>query len=156
MIEIKIPGFKEFKFQYLVLDFNGTIAADGEILPGVKEKLRDLSAELEIIVLTADTFGRAAEKLKGLPLKLEIIPKENQKEYKGTFVKDLGGENVFAIGNGFNDIEMLKNAGVGVVLVQKEGASSQAVIAADIVSYSIVCSLGFLLKPKRLIATLRR
>ena len=39
MIKVSIPGFKSLSLKYLVLDYNGTIAIDGALVPGVK-KLR--------------------------------------------------------------------------------------------------------------------
>lgn len=156
MIEIDIIGYKKFTFEYLVLDYNGTLSADGKLLPGVTEKLRELAGKINIYVITADTFGNVAKELRGLPVTLEIIPQENQLQFKADFVKSLGSDNVFAIGNGFNDAEMLEAAGIGVALIQKEGAARKATESADILSYSIVCSLSYLLYPKRLIATLRR
>ena len=34
MIEIDIPGYRTFRFQHLVLDVNGTIAKDGQLIAG--------------------------------------------------------------------------------------------------------------------------
>ena len=36
MIKIEIPNYKTLELEYLVLDYNGTIALDGEILDAVK------------------------------------------------------------------------------------------------------------------------
>jgi len=43
MIKINIPGKNEFEIKFLILDYNGTLALDGLPLPGVKEKLAELS-----------------------------------------------------------------------------------------------------------------
>ncbi|GAI98581.1 unnamed protein product [marine sediment metagenome] len=48
MIDIAIPGTGELKIKQLVLDLNGTIAMDGEIIDGVAEKLDQLSRLLDI------------------------------------------------------------------------------------------------------------
>ena len=39
MIEIDIPGFGILRLEHLVLDYNGTIAVDGQPVQGVKERL---------------------------------------------------------------------------------------------------------------------
>ncbi|HDS06024.1 MAG TPA: ATPase P, partial [Bacteroides sp.] len=57
MIEIEIPGYKTIHAEHLVLDFNGTLAVDGHLIDGVADQLFRLSADLEVHVLTADTFG---------------------------------------------------------------------------------------------------
>ena len=36
---IEIPGYKTLDLDYLVLDYNGTIAVDGLIPPAIKERL---------------------------------------------------------------------------------------------------------------------
>ena len=43
MLEIAAPGVESLWFDHLVTDFNGTLALDGELLPGVKEALCSLS-----------------------------------------------------------------------------------------------------------------
>ncbi|KAA3658736.1 MAG: ATPase P, partial [Chloroflexi bacterium] len=35
MIEVNIPDFGQLALDYLVLDFNGTLAVDGRLLPTV-------------------------------------------------------------------------------------------------------------------------
>jgi soluble P-type ATPase len=51
MIEVTIPGYKTLQFKHLVLDYNGTLAVDGELLPGVKEALKGLSEELQVHIM---------------------------------------------------------------------------------------------------------
>ena len=74
MIKIEIPNYKTLELKYLVLDYNGTIALDGEIRKTVKEQLLKLSENLEIYVLTADTHGTAKQMCEGLPLKIQTFP----------------------------------------------------------------------------------
>jgi soluble P-type ATPase len=65
VIAVDIPGYKRLRVRHLVLDYNGTLALDGRLLPGVAEALRRLHRTLEIHVLTADTFGTAAVSFAG-------------------------------------------------------------------------------------------
>ncbi|MFA4886376.1 MAG: ATPase P, partial [Desulfotomaculaceae bacterium] len=60
MLNIEIPGKEKLTIKNIVLDFNGTIALDGVLLPGVQEKLNALAVGLNIYILTADTFGTAS------------------------------------------------------------------------------------------------
>ena len=57
MIRIEIPGFKTVEIDNLVLDFNGTIALDGNLVDGVDGRLVSLSHLVNIHIVTADTFG---------------------------------------------------------------------------------------------------
>lgn len=58
-MNIQIPGYKTLDLSFLVLDYNGTIAVDGQIPPEVREALVRLSKDFQIHVLTADTHGTA-------------------------------------------------------------------------------------------------
>jgi hypothetical protein len=72
-MELAIPGFGRLSLEHLVLDYNGTLAVDGKLLPGVKARLARLSGMLRIHVVTADTFGKARAGLRGLDCRLEIL-----------------------------------------------------------------------------------
>ena len=155
MIALTIPGFGALTLEHLVLDYNGTLAVDGRLLPGVRDALAALAEELVIHVITADTFGLAGTELAGLPVNITIIPQEAQADAKLAYVEHLGAQRVFAVGNGRNDRKMLAAAAVGVALAQAEGAAAETIAAADIVATGILDGLGLLRNTKRLTATLR-
>ena len=155
MIEVTIPGYKTLQFKHLVLDYNGTLAVDGELLPGVKEALKGLSDELQVHILTADTFGKVRSRIEGIPCELSILPLENQDTGKLDYVKGLGAQHTVCIGNGRNDRLMLKEAGLGIAVILEEGVATETLVAADIVCISILSALELLTNPLRLTATLR-
>ena len=155
MLAIEIPGFGDLKLQHLVLDYNGTLAIDGKLIPGVREVLIALATQIEIHVVTADTYGCVAGELSGMPVKITIIPFESQADAKLAYVKELGTQRVCAVGNGRNDRKMLAAAAVGIAVVQQEAGAGEALTAAAVVATNIHDALGLLRRPKRLIATLR-
>ena len=155
MLEIEIPGFKRLSLSNLVLDYNGTLACDGNLIAGVRERLELLSKRLGIYVLTEDTFGGVGKELAALPCRVSVIPPQNQALAKAETIRDLGPERCVAIGNGRNDQAMLKEAALGIAVVQTEGASIEAVLSADVLSRNIIEALDLLLNPLRLTATLR-
>jgi P-type E1-E2 ATPase len=155
MITVDIPGFGELHLEHLVLDYNGTLAMDGALLPGVVEAIHALAGTIHIHVVTADTYGVAAERLAGLPVDLAIIPATNQTVHKSAFIERLQADRVCAIGNGRNDRKMLEAAAIGIALIQGEGGAVETLKAADIVAIDILDAFGLLQHPKRLIATLR-
>ena len=155
MLRISVPGFKELQLDYLVLDYNGTLACDGEILEGVLPSLDALAKDLEIHVVTADTFGKVQSRMETSPCKLVVLPQENQDLGKLKYVEQLGGERVVAIGNGRNDRLMLKRAALGIAVVQEEGAAAETMLAADVVCPNIRAAMHLLRNPLRLTATLR-
>lgn len=156
MLQIHIPGDeRSMDLSHLVLDYNGTVACDGELISGVKERLETLSAHLEIHILTADTFGSVHETLAGISCRLSIIPREEQAQAKLRYVDQLGLASSVCVGNGRNDELMLREAVLGIAVVQTEGAAMSAILAADVVTFSILDALDLLLHPLRLMATLR-
>lgn len=155
MLEIAVPGYKNLTLSHLVLDYNGTIACDGSLLAGVAARLATLSGDMEIHVLTADTFGTVKEQLAPVNCRLTVIPKGDQAGAKRNRVRELGAGECVGIGNGRNDSLMLQEAALGIAVVQREGAAVAAVTAADIVVCDILDALDLLLHPLRLTATLR-
>lgn len=155
MIELNIPGFGDLSLEHLVLDYNGTLALDGKLLPGVAELLGAIEPTLAIHIVTADTFGLAAKQLARLPVELTILSGENQQDAKLEFIRKLGHQHVVAIGNGRNDVKMLATAAVGITVIQREGAAASALASADIVANSFWEALDLLRHPRRLVATLR-
>ena len=155
MLEFDIPGFGKLTLAHLVLDYNGTIACDGKLLPGVKQALRALAQKLAIHVLTADTFGSAHSFLAGIPCKVSIIDNQDQEIGKLDYVRKIGAAQTVCIGNGRNDRLMLQAAALGIAVVLEEGAAAPTVMAADIVCTRIVAALDLLRNPLRLTATLR-
>lgn len=154
-MELAIPGFGTLRLEHLVLDYNGTLALDGRLLPGVKPRLRRLARSLRIHVVTADTFGKARAGLAGLDCRLKILKSGGEDRAKAAYVRRLGPGGVACIGNGRNDRLMLRLAALGIAVVQAEGASSEALAAADLLAPSVTDALDLFLKPRRLTASLR-
>jgi soluble P-type ATPase len=155
MIEINIPDTASLNLQHLVLDYNGTLAGDGRLLPGVEPRLMALAERLQLHVVTADTFGQAKEALHNLPCILSILATARQAEAKLAYVNRLGASACACIGNGRNDRLMLNVAALGIAVIQEEGAAAGTLLAADVVTTGILAALDLLINPLRLVATLR-
>jgi len=155
LLAVEIPGRSTLLLKYLVLDYNGTLAKDGLLQPGVEEGLNLLSLCLEIHILTADTFGKCQSECQGIKGKVQILSQTVGGEAKAAYVENLGAEFTVAVGNGANDRLMLAKAALGIVVLGPEGTSLQALQNADLAVPDIATGLDLLLRPKRLIATLR-
>ena len=151
-ISLEIRTGESRSFQDLVLDYTGTLALDGVLLPGVAERLRTLSRSIRITVLTADTFGQAKRQLAGLPVQVRIVRTGAD---KAECVERLGSGSVIAIGNGRNDVPMMARAGLGIAVLGPEGAAMELWRAADIAVADIHDALDLLANPLRVKATLR-
>lgn len=152
MIRIEIPQRRIIELQHAVFDVNGTLAVDGMPIAGVVDRLKALADHLSLHVLTAGTHGNIAELEQMLGFPLHIITSGEEKMH---FVEQLGPANVIAFGNGMNDVGMLRLAAIGVAILAAEGVAIGALQAADVLAPGPVDAIDLVLKPKRLVATLR-
>jgi P-type E1-E2 ATPase len=157
VLTLDVPGYRVLTLAHLVLDVNGTLAFDGELLPGVVDQLATLRQQLTLHLLTADTHGRqhAIDATLGLTA-VRMRPGTSEAQQKADYVGQLGSQQVVAIGNGANDALMLREAAVGIAVLGGEGVALVAAQGADVLVGSISVGLGLLLAPRRLAATLRR
>jgi P-type E1-E2 ATPase len=155
MLEIAIPSRGVLRLEYLVLDVNGTIALDGQLLPGIGKRLDRLGELLTIWLVSADTQGTLASLATNLKVQSRQLQAGDEAAQKATVVEDLGAERVVAIGNGANDAAMLRRAALGIAVLGDEGLAAACLEAADVIAPDIGAALDLLLRPRRLIATLR-
>ncbi|WP_456472761.1 HAD family hydrolase [Methanocaldococcus sp.] len=142
----------------LLLDLNGTIALDGKVIDGVKDRLKILkNNNYKVYILSADTQGTLEEIAKDLGVeKIKISGKEGEAKLK--VLRELKSKykgKIIAIGNGKNDRFMLKEADLGICVIGEEGAYVETLMNADIVVNNILNALDLLIYDKRLRATIR-
>ncbi|MFT7557759.1 MAG: P-type E1-E2 ATPase [Planctomycetota bacterium] len=142
------------EFSTIILDLNGTIALDGEILPGIGERITELKkAGYNIVLFSGDTYGGAAE--IATLLGIELYKTKNSEE-KLEAMRNLGSPQCISIGNGYIDRLITKEAGVGIVVIGSEGAHGETMHAANVVVTSVMDAFDLLLKPGRLYASTRK
>ncbi len=156
MIELNIPGRGLIRLQHLVCDVNGTLAVDGQLPEGVKQKLTALRDRLTLHLLTADTHGKQDAIDQQLNIKSVRIQPGDEVEQKARYVESLGSAACVAIGQGANDAGMLKQAALGICVLSPEGTAVGSLLEADLVASNIYEALDILEKPLRIVATLRR
>ena len=154
-MQIDIPDYKVLNLQYLILDYNGTIALDGKMPERVKEQLKKLSQDLKIYILTADTHGNAKKECEGLPVELYVFPTGSAMHAKDGIVESLGRENCACMGNGRNDQLMCRMAALSIAVMDAEGMCGKLIREVDVCVRSMEEGLDLLIHQKRLIATLR-
>jgi P-type E1-E2 ATPase len=152
-LQLEIPGRGSFDLEVLLLDVNGTLSDRGELIEGVAAKLSRLRAAFEICLLSADTFGT----LDAIARELDVAHRRvGSAAEKLEALEAFGADRSAAVGNGANDVEMLAAAALGIAVIGPEGASSAALMAADVVCRSVTDALDLLADPHALTATLRR
>jgi len=156
MIELTIPGRGVYELEHLVMDVNGTLAIDGQLMDGIAKKIASLRDRLTVHLLTADTHGKQAVIDQQLGLTAVRIAPGGESSQKAEYVRKLGSEKVVAIGQGANDAEMLEAAQLGICVMSVEGAAKETLLAADLVVSNSIAALDLLEKPLRIVASLRK
>lgn len=154
-MKVDIPGRESIEVRNIIFDYNGTIAVDGLIKESIKEDLGKLSKEFNVYVLTADTYGSAKSQCESLGIEVVTFPRENASIFKNEFLERLGKNQTICVGNGFNDIEMCKNAVLSIGILDREGIASSLILSVDIVASGIESAIEIILNKNRIIATLR-
>jgi len=156
MLYMEIPRKGRFEIEFLVLDLNGTVATDGRISNKTKDKINLLAKRVKVYILTADTRKDAQERLGRTNAELVILDQGEEAPQKGKFIQEIGAEKTIAVGNGYNDHLMVKEAALGIATIGREGAAKETICNANVVVYDILDALDLILKPLRHRATLRR
>ncbi|WOE69204.1 haloacid dehalogenase [Hydrogenimonas thermophila] len=155
MVSIQIPNYGQFNIKHIVCDYNGTIAKDGKLAPGIKDIFKLLSENYNVHVITADTFGTVKKELESVDITVKILSSSNHTQEKGEYIKTLGSKYCASIGNGNNDVEMLQESALSIAIMGDEGCATSTLMKSNIVCKSITDALLLFIKQKRLIATLR-
>lgn len=155
MLLFNIPGREKIQIKNIVFDYNGTLAIDGIISEKIKNNIMKLKELADIYIVTADTNGSVIENCASLGVKIKTFPRENAGAEKERIVETLGGAGTLCIGNGYNDMLMAEKCALCICILGKEGCYGKLLTLADVVVTSIDDAIDLLLKPHRLIATLR-
>jgi P-type E1-E2 ATPase len=156
MVKFTIPGRGSYELEHLVMDVNGTLALDGQLMDGVAGKIASLRDKLTIHLLTADTHGKQAAIDQQLGLVAARITPGGESLQKAEYVRGLGSEKVAAIGQGANDAQMLEAAHLGICVMSVEGVAKETLFAADLIAPDILSALELFENPLRIVASLRR
>jgi len=155
MINIEIPGYGNLHIKNVLIDYNGTIASEGKLIPSLKNIIEKLSKKVNLYVITADTFGTVSKEIENFPIEIIKIEKENERQQKVEALKKLGSQNTISYGNGNNDKLIIKESVIGICIMGDEGCSRETLEEADLVINSIEKGLLLLLDENKLKATLR-
>lgn len=156
MITFTLPNGDEYNIAHAIFDYNGTLAEDGALSEEIKGLLEQLGKQVQVTVLTADTFGLARTQLQGVKgISLHIVDPGNEAVQKRDIIRSVGGEGTICFGNGANDREMFAEAALAVGVIGREGAYQPTLARADIIVTNPKDAILLLLKPRRIVATLR-
>ncbi len=155
MISVSVPGWGDLDIEYLVVDYNGTCAFDGKIKENVKEMLDKVSRYIKVFIITSDTYGNIDTEGNTIGFSIIKVGKEGSGAEKAKIIRELGPEKIVAIGNGSNDVLMMREAALGIGVIGEEGCSKEVLKEADFVVKNVTDALSILMHPERIVATLR-
>ncbi len=154
MIHIQRTGQEPLEINFILLDFEGTLASDRRVHPKAKDKVNLLSKRAKIYILTTEKKELVEETLRKVKAEIIYLTEGESSQKKSDLVRQLGASRTVVVGNGADDGPMIAEAGFGICVVGKGGAFAEAVKNADVVFMDILDALDFLLKPLRQRATL--
>jgi len=156
MISILRPGQEPLNVDFILIDFDGTLAIDGRVHPKAKDKVNLLAKRAKIYVLAKGEKERVEGVLNKVKTEVVWIPPEGASQAKLDLLRQLGGSRTVAIGNGVEDAPMIEEASLGICMLSQEGTAASTLQKADLVFTSILDALDFLLKPLRQQGTLSK
>ena len=154
MIIIQKPGQEPLAIEFILIDFEGTLASDRRVHPKARDKLNLLSKRSKIYILAKGEQEAIGEILKKIKAEVIYLTEGEASQRKLDLLRQVGATRAVAIGNGVDDAAMIEEAGLGICIIGKEGTSAEATKKADVVFTDILYALDFLLKPLRHKATL--
>jgi soluble P-type ATPase len=154
MIFIQRPGQEPLEIEFILIDFEGTLASDRRVHPKAKDKINLLSKRTKIYILTKGEKEVVEEILRRVNAEIFYFTEGETSQRKLALLRQLGATRTVTIGNGVDDAPMLEEAGLGICVIGKEGTSVEALKKADVVVSNILDALDLLLKPLRQKATL--
>jgi soluble P-type ATPase len=156
MIIIRRPGQEPLEIEFILTDFEGTLAQDRRVHPKAKDKLNLLSKRAKIYITTQRDHELVSEVLKKVKAEVIYLIEGRASQGKLDLIRRLGSSRTVVIGNGFDDLLMMEEAALAICVIGKEGACAEAAAKADVVVTDILHALDFLLKPLRHQATLSK
>ncbi|MGZ3537365.1 MAG: HAD family hydrolase [Thermodesulfobacteriota bacterium] len=154
MISIERSGHSNLEIEFILLDFDGTLAIDRRVHPKTTDKINLLSKRTGIYVFTTQEKELIEERLRKVKAEIIYLEEGDASRRKLGLLRQLGPTRCAAIGNGMDDAAMIQEAGIGICVIGREGSSGQSVKNADLVFSDILDALDFLLKPLRQKASL--
>ncbi len=154
MITIDRPGKEPLEIEYILIDFEGTLASDRRVHPKAKDKINLLSKRTSVLIFSKGEREVVEEVLRKVNAEIVYLSEGESSARKLERLMRSGERRAVAIGNGAADASLLEKAGMGICVVGKEGASGEVLRNADLVFTTVLDALDFLLKPLRQKATL--
>src|SRR4030043_51547 len=120
MISIERPGQGNLEIEFILVDFEGTLASDRRVHPKAIDKINLLSKRTKIYILTKQEKTLVEESLKKVKEEIVDLKEGEASQQKLDLLRQLGATRTVAIGNGTDDAPMIEEAVFGTCVMGKE------------------------------------
>ena len=149
MILLQRPGQDPLEIEFIMLNFEGTLATAQRVHPKAKDKINLLSKRARIFIFTTGEKESVSAVLRNVKAEVVYLREGEASRGKLDLLQQLEPRRAVAIGSGMSDIEMIQNSGLGIGVMSREGTLSDVIGKADLVFMTVIDALDFLLKPLR-------
>jgi len=101
MIAIQRPGQEPLEIDFILLDFEGTLAPDRRVHPKAKDKINLLSKRTKIYILISDETEGTLETLRKVKAEAVFFKQGESCRRKLDLLRQVGPGKTVAIGNGW-------------------------------------------------------
>jgi soluble P-type ATPase len=115
MITMERPGQEPLGIEYILIDFEGTLAVDRRVDPKAKDKMNLLSRRTKLYVLAQGQDQVAEEVLKKVKAEIVHLKEGESSQGKLNLLNELGAQRTVAIGNGLTMSPWLKKPALASV-----------------------------------------
>ena len=126
MIHIQRPGQEPLEIDFILIDFEGTLASDRRVHPKAKDKLNLLAKRAKIYILTKEKKEHVEEVLRKVKAEIVYLTEGESSKKKLDLLRQLGATRTVAVGNGADDGPMMEEAVFGLCVIGKAGASCRS------------------------------
>ena len=154
MLTLLRPGQDPLEIESIFVDVEGALSSDGRVHPKAKDKINLLSKRTRIYLFAKGDPATWEKSLQKIKAEIVFVTEGMASNQKMDRLREVGAGRTIVIGNGLDDVDMIDEAGFGICVIGKEGASGEALKKADLVVLNVLDAFDFLLKPLRQRATL--
>ncbi len=112
MILLQRPGQDPLEIEFIMLNFEGTLATDGRVHPKAKDKINLLSKRARIFIFTTGEKESVSAVLRNVKAEVVYLREGDVSREKRDLLQQLGPRRTVAMGSGMSDIEMIQNSGL--------------------------------------------
>ncbi len=116
MITILRSGQEPLEIDFILLDFEGTLASDRRVHPKAKDRINLLSKRTKIYILTKEEKILMEEVLKKVKADIIYLMEGEASQQKLDLLRQLGASRTVAIGNGVDDVPMIEASPLAIFI----------------------------------------